>query len=66
VTKALGELRGLYDPFVHALAAFFQFALPPFQPGQPPVDNRLTGPWMQRSPNFGGLAAAGPGDDHFD
>jgi hypothetical protein len=66
VAKALGELRGLYEPFVHALAAHFQFALPPFQPGKPPVDNWQTSPWMPRSPDLGGLAAAGPGEDHFD
>ena len=64
--KALGELRGLYEPFVHALAAYYQFTLPPFQPGKPPVDNWQTSPWMPRSPGLGGLAAAGPGDDHFD
>jgi hypothetical protein len=64
--KALGELRGLYEPFVHALAAYFQFALPPFQPPKPPVDNWQTSPWMRRSPDLGGLAAAGSGDDHFD
>jgi hypothetical protein len=64
--RALRELRGLYEPFVHALAAYFQFALPPFQPDKPPVDNWQTSPWMPRSPDLGGLAAAGPGDDHFD
>jgi hypothetical protein len=64
--KALRELRGLYEPFVHALAAYYQFTLPPFQPGKPPVDNWQTSPWMPRSPGLGGLAAAGPGDDHFD
>jgi hypothetical protein len=66
VAKALGELRGLYEPFVHALAAYFQFALPPFQPEKPPVDNWQTSPWMQRSPDLGSLPAAGNGDDHFD
>ena len=34
--------------FVHALAAYFRFALPPFQPEEPPVDNWQTSPWMQR------------------
>ena len=66
VATALQELRGLYEPFVNALATFFQFALPPFQPEKPPVDNWQTSPWMPRSPSLGGLPAAGAGDDHFD
>ena len=40
VEAALAELRSLYVPFVNALAMFFQFALPPFQPEKPPVDYR--------------------------
>jgi hypothetical protein len=66
VAKALGELRGLYEPFVHALAVYFQFALPPFLPEKAPVDNWQTSPWMPRSPGLGGLPGAGSGDDHFD
>jgi hypothetical protein len=64
--KALAELRGLYEPFVKALATYFQFTLPPFQPAEPPVDNWQTSPWMRRSPGLGGLPAAGAADDHFD
>jgi hypothetical protein len=66
VAKALAELRGLYEPFVHALAVYFQFTLPPFLPEKPPVDNWQTSPWMPRSPGIGGLPAADNGDDHFD
>jgi hypothetical protein len=66
VAKALAELRGLYEPFVNALADHFLFALPPFQPSAPPVDNWQTSAWMRRSPGLGGLPAAGGGDDHFD
>ena len=62
----LAQLRGLYEPFVNALAAFFHFALPPFQPDKPPVDNWQTSPWMPRSPGFGHLSPAGAKDDHFD
>jgi hypothetical protein len=64
--KALAELRGLYEPFVKALAHYFQFAVPPFLPAEPPVDNWQTSPWMRRSPGLGGLPAAGGADDHFD
>src|SRR5262249_33493471 len=64
--RALADLRALYEPFVHALAVYYQFTLPPFQPDRPPVDNWQTSPWMRRSPGLGELASAGPGDDHFD
>ena len=60
------ELRGLYEPFVNALAAYFQFALPPFQPERPPVDNWQTSPGMPRSPGLSGLSATGGADSHFD
>ena len=66
VTKTLTELRSLYEPIVNALANHFQFALPPFQPAQPPVDNWQTSPWMPRSPGLGGLSTAGAADEHFD
>jgi Ion channel len=65
VAKALGELRNLYEPFVNALAAYFQFAMPPFLPERPPVDNWQTSPWMQRSPGLGHLPA-GIEDEHLD
>jgi hypothetical protein len=64
--KALAELRGLYEPVVNALAAYFAFALPAFQPEKVPVDNWQTSPWMRRSPGLGGLPAAGGEVDHFD
>jgi hypothetical protein len=65
VAKALAELRGLYEPFVNALANRFQLALPVFQPAKPPVDNWQTSAWMRRSPGLAGLPAAGADDDHF-
>jgi hypothetical protein len=65
-TKALAELRGLYEPFVNALAVYFQFALPPFQPEKPPVDNWQTSPWMPRSPGLAALRAMAGREDHFD
>jgi hypothetical protein len=66
VAKALAELRGLYEPFVNALAAHFRFELPPFVPKKPPVDNWQTSAWMRRAPGLGGLPAAGADDIHFD
>jgi hypothetical protein len=64
--QALTELRRLYEPFVNALARHFVFALPPFQPAKPPVDNWQTSAWMRRSPSLGSLPAAGMEDEHFD
>jgi hypothetical protein len=66
MATALEELRRLYEPFVNALATFFQFALPPFQPEKPPVDNWQTSAWLPRSPSFGSLPAVDVKDDHFD
>jgi hypothetical protein len=66
VAAALQDLRGLYEPFVNALASHLHFVLPPFQPEKPAVDNWQTSPWMPRSPGLGSLPAAGAGEDHFD
>jgi hypothetical protein len=66
VAKALAELRGLYEPFINALEAHFQFELPPFLPDKPPVDNWQTSAWMRRSPGLRGLPAARIEDEHFD
>jgi ion channel len=65
VTKALAELRELYEPFVNALATHFQFDLPPFFPDKPGVDNWQTSPWTPRSPDLGALPAARAAEEHF-
>jgi Ion channel len=64
--KALAELRGLYEPFLNSLAGHFQFALPPFDPAAPTVDNWQTSPWTPRSPGLTGLQGAGADDEHRD
>jgi hypothetical protein len=66
VERALAELRGLYEPFVNALAAHLQFELPPFVPATRPVDNWQTSPGMGRSPGLTDLQAAGARDEHSD
>ena len=65
LATALEEVRGLYEPFVNALATFFQFALPPFQAEKPAVDNWQTSPWLPRSPGLSKLSGTGVKDDHF-
>lgn len=64
VTKALADLRALYEPFIHTLAIRYEFLMPRFLPDKPPVDNWQTSAWMRRSPGLANLAAAE--DDHFD
>jgi hypothetical protein len=63
VTKALAELRELYEPFVCALAVYFEFTLPALVAPKPPVDNWRTSPWTARSPELGALPSA-PAADH--
>jgi hypothetical protein len=45
----------MYEPFVNALSRHFLFALPPFAPDQPPVDNWQRTAWARRAPGIGQL-----------
>jgi hypothetical protein len=62
----LTELRGMYEPFVQALAARFLMPIPPVMIEGEPVDNWQTSAWMRRTRGIGQLRAADPGDDHAD
>jgi Ion channel len=62
----LTELRGLYEPFVNALAEFLLFDLPSVNPDREPVDNWQTSAWMRRAAGIGELPAVDPRDDHAD
>ena len=64
VDAHLTELRGLYEPFVNALAEFLLLALPPILPDAEPVDNWQTSAWMRRAAGIGELPAPDPRDDH--
>ncbi len=44
-TQNLTELRGLYEPYVHALSEFFLFSLPPWQGDPLSQDNWQTSAW---------------------
>jgi hypothetical protein len=66
LAQALSELRRLYEPFVNALAAQLQFALPPFVSTERAVDNWQTSTGMPRSPALGDLPASRGRDEHFD
>jgi len=66
VAAKLAGLRGLYEPFLHALSAYLLLPLPPVMPGAKVVDNWQTSAWMKRAGSIGELARAEPGDDHVD
>lgn len=62
----LTELRGMYEPFVNALAARFLFALPQIFSQEPTADNWQRSAWMKRAPKIGDLPIAATGDGHFE
>jgi hypothetical protein len=63
----LAELRGLYEPFVAGLAAFFHLVIPTVWPVDEKPDNWQTSAWMRRADPLHTLGAAAPeDDDHFD
>ncbi len=62
--KKIAELRGMYEPFVTALAKHFLFVLPPFVAEATQVDNWQTSAWTRRTTGIGRLAVAEAADDH--
>jgi Ion channel len=66
VDAKLAELRGMYEPFVNALALYFHFGLPPIFSEKPAVDNWQTSAWMRRVPGLRHLPVIDGTDDHFD
>ena len=63
--KSLTELRGLYEPFVNALATHLEYRLPPFLVAKPPVDNWQTSPGMRQAPRLGDLQAEAAEAEHL-
>lgn len=59
------ELRGLYEPFIAGLAAFFSLVVPVVWPTDERPDNWQTSAWMRRADTLHALEAP-PDDDHFD
>ena len=64
----LAEVRGMYEPFLQALADHFRLTLPPVAAGGSTADNWQRSAYMTPTPGIGRLAAgrAGGGGDHFD
>ena len=65
LSAKLTQLRGMYEPFVGALAQFLFLTLPPFVREQEAVDNWQTTAWTRRAPGFNKLASLEV-DEHFD
>jgi hypothetical protein len=65
VDEKLAELRGMYEPFVNALARFCRLQLPPFATPGPSVDNWQRSAWLKRAPEFGSLPMSSATDAHF-
>lgn len=64
VDAKLAELRGMYEPFVNALAQRFMFALPPIMSETNEADNWQRSAWLPRAPEIGRLPVA-ESDRHF-
>ena len=58
------ELRGMYEPFINALAQRLMFFIPEISPDEVPPDNWQRSPGM-RTPGIGNLPAAAPTEEHF-
>lgn len=66
ITTRLTELRGMYEPFVYALAQHFLFALPAIVLDPPTADNWQRSAWMRRTPGIGNLTVGDVGDAWHD
>jgi hypothetical protein len=66
IESRLSELRGLYEPFLDALARFFVLSLPAVMVRNPAADNWQRSAWMSRTPGIGDLPTGKAGGDHFD
>ena len=64
VTVKLAKLRGMYEPYVNALAEFFYMEVPPWILAKEAVDNWRTSAWG-RTAGFSAALSQGP-DDHAD
>ena len=65
VDAKLIELRGMYEPFIFALARRCMFTLPPILPDETTADNWQRSAWMKRTPGIGSLPSGGGADEHF-
>jgi hypothetical protein len=64
VDAKLCELRGMYEPFVNALARYFLLTLPAIDP-EPSADNWQRSAWLRRAPGIGSLPVVGANEEHL-
>jgi hypothetical protein len=64
VDARLAELRGMYEPFLNALARLLLYALPAILP-EPTADNWQRSAWMRRAPGIGSLPVATADEEHL-
>lgn len=63
--RRLLELRRMYEPYIYALGAYLNQALPPWIPEKKGKDNWQTSGWAQTAGLIEKRAGAGVADDHF-
>lgn len=63
--RKLVELRGMYEPYVHALAKYLNQSLPPWIPPNKGKDNWQTTAWGQAAGLIEKEVAVVHADDHF-
>jgi hypothetical protein len=61
----LKKLRGMYEPFVNALAERLLFNLPPIMPDVAAADNWQRSAGMPRTPGIGSLPSCAGDESHF-
>ena len=64
-TEKLAMLRGLYEPFLEALADHFSLALPPIVQPERIADNWQRSAWMPKTPGIGDLPMTSVDGEHF-
>jgi len=65
--QRLSEIRGMYEPFLAALAAYSLLSLPPVAFARSTADHWQRSPSMPRTPGIGSLPVdRSHGDHHFD
>jgi hypothetical protein len=64
VDARLAELRGMYEPFLNALARLLLYELPAILP-EPTADNWQRSAWMRRAPGIGSLPVATADEEHL-
>jgi hypothetical protein len=63
--RKLAEFRGMYEPYIYALANYLNQTLPPWIPQKKGKDNWQTSAWAQSAGLIDKQVATVIADDHF-